>query len=171
MIVSDMPSDTVDLARDVPMQEAIYLDDKRWDDWLALFTDDCEFWVPTWRADGKLAADPRTELSHIYYANRAGLEDRVARIRSGRSPASNPPPRTTHIVGNVWAHGPATRDSVALSSAWSSHVFFPLLRLSQTFFGRSEYQLVKQGSKWLIARKKVILQNDYISTFLDVYCF
>ena len=71
-------------------REAICLDEQRWDDWLALFTADCEYWIPTWRHDETLTADPRKELSHVYYANRAGLEDRIVRIRSGRSPASTP---------------------------------------------------------------------------------
>ena len=62
--------------------EAICLDERRWDDWLALFMPDCEYWMPAWKSDDTLAADPRTELSYFYYAGRAGLEDRLARIRS-----------------------------------------------------------------------------------------
>ena len=53
-------------------REARHLDEQRWDDWLALYTEDCEFWMPAWKADGTPTANPRTELSHIYYANRAG---------------------------------------------------------------------------------------------------
>ena len=41
-------------------REAAYLDEQKWDDWLALYTEDCEYWMPAWRADGTLTADPRT---------------------------------------------------------------------------------------------------------------
>ena len=82
-------------------REAAYLDEQRWDEWLALFAPDCEFWVPTWTGEGRLTTNPRTELSLMYFAGRGGLEDRVVRIRSGRSPAALPLPRTTHMVGNI----------------------------------------------------------------------
>jgi len=150
-------------------REARYLDERRWDDWLALYTEDCEYWMPAWKADGTLAANPRTELSHIYYASRAGLEDRIVRIRSGKSAASTPMPRTAHILGSVLAaESPA--DRLRLDSTWVSHVFFPRSNESHAFFGRSEHELVLRGGGWRIARKKILLQNDYIPTMLDVYC-
>src|SRR5690606_27341746 len=83
---------------DVLTREQVYLDGQRWDEWLALFAADCEYWVPSWKNEEQLTTSPQAELAHIYYANRAGLEDRVVRIRSRRSPASTPMPRTTHIL-------------------------------------------------------------------------
>ncbi len=56
----------------VLQNEGMFLDDHRWDDWLALFTTDCEFWAPTWRTEDELTNDPQSQLSHIYYASRAG---------------------------------------------------------------------------------------------------
>ena len=32
------------------------------------------------------------------------------------------------------------------------------------------YYLIRKDGGWLIAKKKTILQNDYIPTMLDVYC-
>jgi hypothetical protein len=43
----------------------------------------------------------RSEISLIYYANRDGLEDRVFRIKTERSSASMPEPRTSHMIANV----------------------------------------------------------------------
>lgn len=150
-------------------REARYLDEQRWDDWLALYTEDCEYWMPAWKADGTLTRNPQSELSHIYYASRAGLEDRIVRIRSGRSPASTPMPRTAHIIGSVLpVESPA--DRLRLGSTWVSHVYFPRSNESHAFFGRSEHELVLRGADWRIAKKKVLLLNDYIPTMLDVYC-
>lgn len=156
-------------------REAASLDDKRWDDWLALFAKDCVYWVPTWRNDDTLASDPEAEVSHIYYASRAGLEDRVVRIRSRRSPASMPSPRTTHFLGNVIALEPPTGEQMRLRASWMSQVYFPRSRETHPFFGSAEVELVRGGENegaegWLIRKKKIVLQNDFIPTMLDVYC-
>jgi 3-phenylpropionate/cinnamic acid dioxygenase small subunit len=155
---------------DVLEREAMYLDEQRWDEWLALYTEDCEYWIPAWKGDGTLTADPQAELSHIYYPSRAGLEDRILRIRSGRSAASTPMPRTAHLIGTILPLQAGTADRLQLRSTWVSHVFFPRTGESHAFFGRSEHELLLRGGRWLIARKKILLQNDTIPTMLDIYC-
>ena len=37
-------------------------------------------------------------------------------------------------------------------------------------FGRYEHTLRRGGDGWRIARKKIVLVNDTISTMVDVYC-
>ncbi|HVA13727.1 MAG TPA: aromatic-ring-hydroxylating dioxygenase subunit beta [Stellaceae bacterium] len=151
-------------------REACYLDERRWDEWLALYARDCEFWVPTWTAEGELTTSPQTELSLMYYAARGGLEDRIVRIRSGRSPAALPLPRTTHIVSNILLLEPQPPQRIRLRSSWVCHAFFPLLEASHTFFGRAEYELALREERWAIAKKKTILENDRIPMAIDVYC-
>ena len=107
------------------------------------------------------------EPTEVLYA--LGLEDRIVRIRSGKSAASTPMPRTAHVLGAVLpAEAPV--DRLRLKSTWVSHVFFPRSRESHAFFGRSEHELVLHEGDWRIAKKKILLQNDYIPTMLDVYC-
>jgi len=72
-------------ASQVLYREAYYLDAQRWDEWLAMFADDCEYWMPAWKGEHELTDNPKREISLIYYGTRAGLEDRVWRIRSGQS--------------------------------------------------------------------------------------
>jgi len=151
-------------------REACYLDEKRWDEWIALFAKDVEFWVPTWTAEGNLTISPQTELSLMYFAGRGGLEDRVVRIRSGRSPAALPLPRTTHVVSNILPLDPPQRDRLRLRSSWACHAFFPLMDVNHTFFGRAEYDLARRDEGWLIVKKKTILENDRIPLPIDVYC-
>ncbi len=158
------------IGADVIQREALYLDARRWDDWLALYAQDCEYWVPTWKDNEELAGDPATEMSHIYYASRAGLEDRVVRLRTQKSPAGNPLARTTHILGGVVAQDPPTSSRIALRTSWVCHVYFPRLKESHAFFGVTEHELALRGGAWLIQRKKVVLHNDYIPTMLDFYC-
>jgi 3-phenylpropionate/cinnamic acid dioxygenase small subunit len=151
-------------------REAVYLDEQRWDEWLALFVPDCEYWVPSWKNEEELTSNPQAELSHIYYASRAGLEDRIVRIRSRRSPASTPMPRTSHLLSGFLPLGTPDAQHIRLRSSWACHVFFPRIHESHAFFGRAEHELVLKDGNWLIAKKKTILQNDYIPTMLDIYC-
>ena len=149
--------------------EAAYLDEQRWDDWLALFSPDCEYWVPTWVSEDTLADDHQSQLSQIYYSSRGGLEDRIARIRTGKSPASTPLRRTTHMVGNVLLLSDEP-GKMALRSSWTSHVFDPNSKKAYVLFGYSRHELGLINGKWLITRKKTVVQNDYLPTMADVYC-
>ena len=69
-------------------REARFLDDKDWDAWLAMYDEKATYWVPAWDDDGELTENPQTEISLIWYGRRAGLEDRVFRIRTERSSAT-----------------------------------------------------------------------------------
>jgi len=150
--------------------EAAFLDEQRWDEWLALFATDCEYWVPTWVAEERLADNHQSQLSQIYYSSRAGLEDRIARIRTGKSPASVPLRRTTHMVSNVVLLDGAPGQQMNLRSSWTSHVFDPNSKKIYVLFGYANHTLRHSASGWLIGRKKNIVQNDYLPTMVDVYC-
>lgn len=153
---------------DLLAREGTALDELRYDDWLALFTEDCEYWVPAWKGEHTTTDDPKREVSLIYYSTRAGLEDRVWRIRSGQSVASRPVPRTTHMVGSIRIEQ-ATGDLVKVSASWQAFSFFHKTKVSEPFFGRYFYDLTRAGDELRIRRKKVILMNDYIPTMLDIY--
>ena len=52
--------------------EGHLLDDRQYDDWLALYAENAEYWVPS-SDDGQiLISDPQSEISLIYYPSRAG---------------------------------------------------------------------------------------------------
>lgn len=162
--------DLLEAARRLIAQEAYCLDERRWDEWLDMYTPDCEFWMPTWVSEEQLADDPQSQLSQIYYANRSGLEDRIARIRTGKSPASTPMRRTTHMHSNLMLLDSEPATSMTLRTAWTCHVHDPSSKKSFVLFGHARYTLSQQQDRWLIAKKKVVVQNDYLPSMLDVYC-
>ena len=164
-----IPAAWRDIATRTLFREAASLDERRWDDWLALLTPDCEYWVPAWRTEEELSEDPQKELSHVYYASRAGLEDRILRIRTGRSPASNPLRRTTHMVSNIELIE-GTNDAMEVRSSWLCQVFDPHHKTAHALFGHARYGLQFGAGGWLIRRKKTVLQNDYLPSMVDVYC-
>ncbi len=98
-------NDATETAADLLYREALALDERRWDDWLALYDEAAEFWVPAWKSEDQPTDDPSSEVSLVYAARRSELEDRVWRVRSGQSIASSPLPRTAHIVTNVLGRG------------------------------------------------------------------
>lgn len=168
--MSGVSDERLAAARDLVELEAILLDEQRWDEWLELFTPDCVFWAPSWTTDDTLTADPETELSYIYYVDRAALEDRIIRVTSTLSPASTPVPRTTHILSGFRPLGELADDGVELRSSWACHVFWPQKKQAHTFFGRYAHELHWQNEGWVIARKTIVLQNDYIPSMIDFYC-
>ena len=77
-------------------REARLLDERRFDDWLALYAEHCVVWVPA----AERAGDPRREVA-IYFDDRRRLEDRIFRLRTGKAWSQVPPSRTIRMVTNV----------------------------------------------------------------------
>ena len=146
--------------------EAMLLDEKRWNEWLALYTEDAVFWMPCWKNEYQTTNDPEYELNLIYVKRRAGLEDRVFRIDSGDSFASVPLDRTTHIVGNVLVTGSAASE-LQVAASWIVHTYG--VRGSFTRSGRYDYVLRRTDGGLRIARKKITMIDDRLEGAVDVY--
>ena len=147
-------------------REGRLLDDRQWDEWLTLYRQDAEFWMPAWDDDDQLTRDPDSEISLIYYPNREGLEDRVYRIKTERSGASTPEPRTTHQVTNLEI---LSQDGETAELRFNWHTLSHRYKKTDSFFGTSFYTLDVSGEQPLITRKVVQLNNDYIHQVIDVY--
>src|SRR3989441_6170738 len=78
------------------LHEARLLDDGKFDDWLALFTPDAWYWVPS-EPDQKSPGDTIS----LIYDDRRLLETRVRRLASPRIYSQEPRSRTSRIVANV----------------------------------------------------------------------
>ena len=147
-------------------REARLLDDRQWEEWLQLYASDVTYWMPAWDDDDQLTEDPQSQISLIYYGSRDGLEDRVFRIRTERSSASTPEPRTGHNVTNLEVL--AERDD-AVEVRYNFHTLCHRYKVTDQFFGTCFVTLRRDGEGWLIANKKIVLKNDYIRQVIDVY--
>lgn len=147
-------------------REARLLDDRQWDEWLTLYSPEVRYWMPAWDDDDQLTEDPQSQISLIYYGNRDGLEDRVFRIKTERSGASTPEPRTSHFIGNVEIVS-ERGDEVDVRYNWQtlSHRY----KLTDTFFGNAFVTLARGDGRYLITDKKIVLKNDYIRQVVDIY--
>lgn len=129
--------------------EARLLDDRRFDDWLALFMPDAWYWVPLEAGQ----ASPEDAMS-IMYDDRRMLEVRVRRLMAPGAHALSPPPRTSRIVGNVTVES-AAGDTVELASRFQM-VEFRLDR-QRLYAGASRHRLVRGPDGLRIASKRVDL--------------
>lgn len=147
-------------------REARLLDDRQWDEWLTLYAPTVRYWMPAWDDDDRLTEDPQSEISLIYYPNRDGLEDRVFRIKTERSGASTPEPRTCHFTSNIELIAERGAE-VDVRYNWQtlSHRY----RTTDSFFGTSYVTLVLGEEGYRIQAKKIVLKNDYIRQVIDVY--
>jgi len=162
-------TDAFSIAAEILYREALYLDERRWDEWLALYDSEVEFWVPAWKSEGEPTDDPTREVSLLYISTHLELEERVARVRSGKSIASNPLPRTAHAVTNILVEPGASRDELAVRSIATTHIYNVKRREQYLVFARCAYGFVRGDGVWRIRRKKALLLNDYIPTMLDFY--
>ena len=153
-------------AADLLHREAWCLDNKRWEEWLALYADDAIFWAPAMVGDEGWTDDPDNDVS-LMYMDRSGLEARVFRIEGGDSYATDPLPHTAHLVTNVLVHG--DRDDLTdVSAAWMVHSS-ARVRGGTVRGGLYEYRLGDTSAGLKIAEKKIFIHDDRIVGPIDIY--
>lgn len=153
-------------ATELLYREGYFLDCQFWQEWLALFTEDCEYWAPSWVSEHVQITDPQTEISLLYLNSRYRLQERIERVLSGASPASVPLPRTCHFVSNVLLET-GDANTMEVQSAWRVDYFHR--KKTGAFFGHYRHRLVRQEAGWRIAAKRVTVMNDFVPTVMDVY--
>jgi len=142
--------------------EAQLMDEHRYDEWLALWTDDALYWVPSGRDD----IDPKREISLIY-DDRVRLQVRIARLKSGFAHAQEPKSRMRRVVSNIVIEEVENGEILVQSN----FLLVELRRGKQDLFaGRTMHRLrLHDGSFKLVSKKVLLVNNDeYIDnlTFL-----
>ena len=133
--------------------EAQLLDEKKWEAWRDLFTEDGTYWVPT--ADDQV--DPYTRAS-IIFDDRTMMAMRIRRLRHPEIHAQTPASRTAHLVTNVMAErNPEGGPDLDVSACF---MMLEYRAEQQTVYGgRYRYRLVRDGDGFLIRSKTAILVN------------
>ena len=132
--------------------EARLLDTQRYEDWLALFTDDATYWVPLEQGQQDAA-----ETSSIIHDDRTLLELRVKQLRHPRAHARQPLARTVHQVSNVVELGRANGE-LRIGSTLTVVEF---RHEKQRLYGALvEHRLRPERDTFRIAHKRVDLVNS-----------
>jgi benzoate/toluate 1,2-dioxygenase subunit beta len=146
-----MPSDR-HLIENFLYREARLMDSHAYDEWFALWTDDALYWIPS--NDDEY--DPQQHVS-IVYENKARIEDRIFRLKSGAAYAQDPKSRVSRVISNVEIEA-GENSEVTVYSTFN----LTALRRSKmdTFAGRTTHKLRPDGESFKIAYKKVVLINN-----------
>ncbi len=131
-------------------REARLLDQLRYDDWLALYSAECIYWVPSTPAAG----DPRREIS-VMFDDRRRLEDRIYRFRTGYAWSQAPASRTVRLITNVEVFATArddtrmVRSNFLISEFWGDE--------TRVLTGWAGHRFVRDADGWKIEAKQVNL--------------
>jgi 3-phenylpropionate/cinnamic acid dioxygenase small subunit len=127
--------------------EAQLLDTQRFEEWLALFTEDATYWVPLEQSQ----KDPH-ETSSLIHDDRTLLELRVKQFRHPRAHARAPLARTVHQVGNIVVDDLTVRSTLTVIEFRNEK--------QRLWAGLVEHQLRRERDSFRIARKRIDLVNS-----------
>ena len=168
-----------DLIREVEQflyREARLLDDRRFHDWLTLFTDDVRYWMTSrtnrYPKSSKAIAilEPdryieddigREDELAILDETKETLIGRVARLDTGMAWAEDPPSRTRHMISNVEIE---PGDVEAELRVYSNFIVYRnRAETEQDFYvGARRDVLRRVGGEWKIAHRKMILDQNVL---------
>jgi 3-phenylpropionate/cinnamic acid dioxygenase small subunit len=136
--------------------EAALLDDCRYEEWIALFTEDCLYWVPV----SPEMDSPYDGPSH-FRDDRQVMMVRTHRLANPRAFGAEPSPRTVHIVSGVRIEA-ETADEILVSSSQIMLEYRNRGRFEEdqrAFGGRVRHRLRRTAEGLRIAEKRVDLIN------------
>lgn len=152
--------------------EAELLDQRRFEEWLDLFTEDARYWMPMRRnvktGDHEREITREGEEISWFDEGKETLIQRVQQLRTGIHWAEEPQSRVCHMVSNVQV----LRDDgqeVAVKSRFL--VYRSRLETETDFFvGKREDILRRVDGGWKIARRAIFLdQNVLLAKNLTIF--
>ncbi len=162
----ESPASAVSLAEATQFlyHEVRLLDERRFEEWMQLYTEDGCYWAPT--LQGQQSPDDAVSL---FYDDRATMAARVRRFAHPDIHVQMPLSRTVHIVSNIELDA-----SSAQAAEARVHASFVMAEHRsgepRWYAGRCEYRLVRQAAGLRMAMKKVMLVNsDAAFTAMAVY--
>ena len=158
--------DVKEAVREIIFREATYLDRRRWDDWIDLYSEDAVFWVPSWVDEENLVDDPEISLNLMYLVGRATIAARIFRLRTNDSVASQPLDRTSHMVDMVLVNS-VEGGKIEATANWMSHSYGH--GGSFTRSGYYDFHLVGPLDALKIGLKKIVMIDDRFEGPVDFY--
>jgi 3-phenylpropionate/cinnamic acid dioxygenase small subunit len=152
-------------------REAELLDERRYQEWLGLLADDIRYWMPM-RRNVKFGEEER-EFTRAdsdinwFDEGKDTLGRRIKQIETGIHWAEEPRSRLSHLVTNVQLQG--AEPSFAVPREVSVTCRFLIYRNrveteTDILVGRREDLLRRNGAGWLLARRKIILDQNVLLT-------
>jgi 3-phenylpropionate/cinnamic acid dioxygenase small subunit len=151
--------------------EAELLDERRHDEWLSLLADDIRYWMPMRRnvKFGDTTREFTREGEDISWFDEGKdtLTRRVRQLQTGIHWAEEPQSRITHMVSNVLLLQVVPDAATAREVTAKSRFLIYRNRVeteTDLLVGKREDTLRRAGDGWLIARRKIILDQNVLLT-------
>jgi 3-phenylpropionate/cinnamic acid dioxygenase small subunit len=155
-------------------REARLLDDRRFHEWLELFTDNVRYWMAGRssrypRSSKAIAAMDRHEGAEptredelaILDETKATLGGRIARLDTGMAWAEDPPSRTRHIITNIEVEPGDAASELKVYSNFM--VYRSRSETEQDFYvGARQDTLTRVDGTWKIAHRKLVLDQNVL---------
>jgi 3-phenylpropionate/cinnamic acid dioxygenase small subunit len=142
-------------------REARLLDERKFNEWLGLFTDDIRYWMPVLSTveRGEREVATGREIAH-FDDNKITLGIRVRRLYTGSAHAEEPQSRTRHFVSNVEVEGEGAEITVHSNFI----VYRTRLETDEDWFvGKRVDTLRKSDSGWKIAKRVMQLDQTVLN--------
>jgi biphenyl 2,3-dioxygenase beta subunit len=143
--------------------EAALLDRHRYEEWLALFSDDARYFMPIRRTRTQRELDrefTRPGEMAFFDDTKQLLAGRIAKLKTGRSWAEDPPSRTRHLITNIRI---VKDDGRTLEVESNFHVYRTRLNSEETsWIGSRRDVLRRLGESFQIADRKIFLEQTVL---------
>ena len=158
-------------------READLLDERRYDEWLALLADDVRYWMPMRRnvKVDDLEREFTREGRDISWFDEGKdtLTRRVRQIQTGIHWAEEPVSRISHLISNIQLIevNPSAADPAEVSVRCRFLVYRNRVETeTDILVGKREDLLRRAGGGWQIAHRKILLdQNVLLSKNLTFF--
>ena len=145
------------------IREAWLLDERKFKDWLDLFTDDILYFMlrrkNVLRRELHREVTPLGDLA-ILEEDKRYLEMRVARLDSGMAWAEDPPSRTRHLIGNLEA---APQDNGEVQARTAFLVYRSHLETDHQLLSGSREDVLRQvAGGWKVAKRTILLDANVL---------
>lgn len=146
-----LPAETVRTVEQFLYREARLLDERRFEEWLTLWTDDGRYWVPRFHEQ----ANPFEQIS-LFWEDAMLRDVRVRRITHARNWSQQPPVRAVHLIGNIAIDGVDAAGHLIVHSTLQ----YTEWRQTQRLLSASvSHKLAADGDGWKLVLKRVNLVN------------
>jgi len=158
-------------------READLLDERRYEEWLTLVAEDVRYWMPM-RRNVKVGEAEREftragQDINWFDEGKETLTRRVKQILTGMHWAEEPVSRISHMISNVrlLEVNPSPAEPAEVTVRCRFLIYRNRVETeTDILVGRREDQLRRNGAGWLLARRKIILdQNVLLSKNLTFF--
>jgi biphenyl 2,3-dioxygenase beta subunit len=143
--------------------EAALLDAHRYEEWLALFSDDAHYFMPIRRTRMQRELDKEfTQPGEMAFFDDSKmlLAGRIAKLRTGRSWAEDPPSRTRHLITNIRV---ISDDGQQLEIESNFHVYRTRLKSEEdSWIGMRRDVLRRVGDSFQIVDRRIFLEQTVL---------